>query len=162
MNPPDREGGPPFDRPPPESTWSSVQLLNTSVLISSFGEDEDGEIYVVDLGGDVYRMEPSVTLSPPSGRYSTTQDADLVISIYETGLQIDEILLGVGDRRPVDASYYCTERGRMAHGGVTIRCPGFLSRLGAGNHDIRVRVRARDGRELTAGVRWQVQSTRAR
>lgn len=31
-------------------------LLDTSLLISSFGEDESGEIYVVDLVGTVYRI----------------------------------------------------------------------------------------------------------
>jgi glucose/arabinose dehydrogenase len=31
-------------------------LMDTSLNISSFGEDEAGEIYVVDLGGSVYRV----------------------------------------------------------------------------------------------------------
>ena len=31
-------------------------LLDTTLSISSFGEDEGGEIYVVDLGGAVYRL----------------------------------------------------------------------------------------------------------
>ncbi|MBI2883905.1 MAG: PQQ-dependent sugar dehydrogenase [Candidatus Methylomirabilis oxyfera] len=31
-------------------------LLDTTLLISSFGEDESGELYVVDLGGTVYRI----------------------------------------------------------------------------------------------------------
>ena len=31
-------------------------LLDTELRISSFGEDEEGEVYVVDLGGAVYRI----------------------------------------------------------------------------------------------------------
>jgi hypothetical protein len=31
-------------------------LLETGLQISSFGEDEAGEVYVVDLGGAVYRI----------------------------------------------------------------------------------------------------------
>ena len=31
-------------------------LLDTELQISSFGEDEAGELYVVDLGGAVYRI----------------------------------------------------------------------------------------------------------
>ncbi len=34
-------------------------LLQTGLLISSFGEDEDGEVYVVDLNGGVYRIASS-------------------------------------------------------------------------------------------------------
>lgn len=33
-------------------------LLRTGLRISSFGEDEAGEIYVVDHGGGIYRIEP--------------------------------------------------------------------------------------------------------
>ncbi len=33
-----------------------VQLKDTSLMISSFGEDEAGNLYVVDYGGDVYRL----------------------------------------------------------------------------------------------------------
>ena len=31
-------------------------LLDTELRISSFGEDEEGEVYVVDLDGAVYRI----------------------------------------------------------------------------------------------------------
>jgi len=31
-------------------------LLDTELRISSFGEDAAGEVYVVDLGGAVYRI----------------------------------------------------------------------------------------------------------
>ena len=39
-------------------------LLNTGLLIASFGEDEAGELYVVDLGGTVYRISNSA--APPT------------------------------------------------------------------------------------------------
>jgi hypothetical protein len=38
------------------STWSSSVLLDTAYSISSFGEDEAGELYLADAGGAVYRM----------------------------------------------------------------------------------------------------------
>ncbi len=41
-----------------DGEWASELLLNTSFRISTFGEDEDGELYLADLaGGDVYRLE---------------------------------------------------------------------------------------------------------
>jgi glucose/arabinose dehydrogenase len=37
-------------------TWSTQALLDTGLNIASFGEDEAGNVYVVDLGGDVYQL----------------------------------------------------------------------------------------------------------
>lgn len=37
-----------------EGEWQSQQLLASSVNIASFGEDEQGELYVLDLGGQIY------------------------------------------------------------------------------------------------------------
>ncbi len=37
-------------------TWSRSELLNAGFSISSFGEDEGGEIYVVNHGGSVHRI----------------------------------------------------------------------------------------------------------
>lgn len=34
--------------------WAAAQLLETGLRISSFGEDQDGEIYIVDHGGGVH------------------------------------------------------------------------------------------------------------
>jgi len=31
-------------------------VLETKLNIASFGEDEAGELYVVDLGGDIYAI----------------------------------------------------------------------------------------------------------
>ena len=37
--------------------WQNDVLLSTSLMISSFGEDEGGEIYVADIsGGGIYRI----------------------------------------------------------------------------------------------------------
>jgi hypothetical protein len=34
-------------------------ILDTDFLISSFAEDEAGELYVVDLRGSIYRFDPT-------------------------------------------------------------------------------------------------------
>ena len=39
-------------------TWRRTQIAKTTFAISSFGEDDQKELYVVDLQGAVYRMEP--------------------------------------------------------------------------------------------------------
>jgi hypothetical protein len=43
-----------------------MPLLDTSLNISSFGEDEAGELYVVGLGGAVYRIKNPTPPPPPS------------------------------------------------------------------------------------------------
>jgi len=42
--------------PTEAGAWVSVELLKTDLSISSFGEDEEGELYVLDLGGEIYRI----------------------------------------------------------------------------------------------------------
>ena len=57
------------------TTVQNGRLLDTSYSVSTFGEDEAGEVYLADLGnGDIYRVtDPNA----PSG-------ADLAISVTET------------------------------------------------------------------------------
>ncbi|MGH9194574.1 MAG: DUF5719 family protein, partial [Acidimicrobiia bacterium] len=44
------------------NSWNAPQLLDTTMNISSFGEDEAGEVYVVHHGGSVHRI---VDNAPP-------------------------------------------------------------------------------------------------
>ncbi len=39
-------------------TWQTLELMKTNMAISSFGEDEAGEVYVIDYAGSLYRFEP--------------------------------------------------------------------------------------------------------
>jgi glucose/arabinose dehydrogenase len=39
--------------------WHATLILDTDFLISSFAEDEAGELYVVDLRGSIYRFDPT-------------------------------------------------------------------------------------------------------
>jgi hypothetical protein len=42
---------------PEGAGWRSVEMLDSALSLSSFGEDEAGELYVADLnGGGVYRV----------------------------------------------------------------------------------------------------------
>lgn len=61
-------------------TWSDPELeLDTNLNISAFGEDESGELYVVDYGGAIYRLAdvngPSPNLSS-SRKTASTLAAD--------------------------------------------------------------------------------------
>ncbi len=43
-------------RPMGANTWEAQLVLETDLRIASFGEDEKGELYVLDLEGNVYRL----------------------------------------------------------------------------------------------------------
>ena len=51
-----------------DGTWTSQTLLSTHLNISTFGEDQNGELYVADLNGAVYQLTDSG--SPPARRRS--------------------------------------------------------------------------------------------
>jgi glucose/arabinose dehydrogenase len=43
--------------PNPDGSWNTTQMLDSDVIISSFGEDEQGELYVTDLSsGVIYQV----------------------------------------------------------------------------------------------------------
>src|SRR5436190_2266005 len=42
----------------PDGSWSNIETQNTGKEIVSFGEDDEGELYLVDRAGAVYRMTP--------------------------------------------------------------------------------------------------------
>ena len=44
----------------PDLNWQAEEFANTGMAISSFGEDEIGEIYVVDYSGIIYRIDPAL------------------------------------------------------------------------------------------------------
>ena len=41
-----------------QGRWTMSTLIDTAFLISSFGEDESGELYLVNLAGSIYRFDP--------------------------------------------------------------------------------------------------------
>jgi glucose/arabinose dehydrogenase len=42
----------------PPGTWTRDELLSTTHSISSFGQDAAGELYLVDLGGAIFKLSP--------------------------------------------------------------------------------------------------------
>ncbi len=44
----------------PDLNWQAKEFANTGMAISSFGEDEAGEIYVIDYSGTIYRIDPAL------------------------------------------------------------------------------------------------------
>ncbi len=44
--------------PANNNSWSAQYLIDTDLNIASFGEDVSGEIYVIDLKGGIYQIQP--------------------------------------------------------------------------------------------------------
>jgi hypothetical protein len=40
----------------PDGRWSELELLRTDVSISSFGQDETGEVYLVNHQGNIFQI----------------------------------------------------------------------------------------------------------
>ncbi len=47
--------------------WSASQLIDTPYSISSFGQDQDGNVYLTDLGGALYELVPPAASLPVGG-----------------------------------------------------------------------------------------------
>jgi glucose/arabinose dehydrogenase len=48
------------------TNWQNTEYLDSGLSVSSFGEDVNGEVYVVDFNGGVYRLEGTSTSPIPS------------------------------------------------------------------------------------------------
>ncbi|RME80573.1 MAG: glucose dehydrogenase, partial [Caldilineae bacterium] len=40
----------------PDGSWQTAAVLDSGISIASFGEDEEGELYILDLKGDIFRL----------------------------------------------------------------------------------------------------------
>jgi glucose/arabinose dehydrogenase len=54
------------------TNWQNTEYLDSTLSISSFGEDVNGEVYVVDFNGGVYRLEGTGTGPTPGASPTRT------------------------------------------------------------------------------------------
>jgi glucose/arabinose dehydrogenase len=84
--------------------WSSSLLLPTSLSVSAFGEDEAGEVYVVDYGGGVYRLDPATAPGPVVTSLSPASviagDPGFVLRVTGTGFVEGSVVRWNGADRP--------------------------------------------------------------
>ncbi|HVS03531.1 MAG TPA: PQQ-dependent sugar dehydrogenase [Thermoanaerobaculia bacterium] len=73
-------------------TWVAELWLDTALSVSSFGEDEVGELLVVDFGGAIYRLAaPGGAPLPPAGAWFESPELP--------GFQI-KVRLSAGEHQP--------------------------------------------------------------
>jgi glucose/arabinose dehydrogenase len=87
-----------------DGSWTTALLKATNLSISGFGEDESGEIYAADLGGQIYRIDPSpypvpvVSSVVPSAVIAT--DPDFTLTVNGSGFVYGSVVRWNGSDRP--------------------------------------------------------------
>ena len=78
--------------------WQVIELINKGIQISSFGEDQAGEIYVVDFtGGALFRIDPVGIPAELATRERAPSAADVKLTPIAHGLTRPLYLTHAGD-----------------------------------------------------------------
>jgi len=100
---------------------------------------------------------PTLSVSPPSGSYASTQSFDLTLILRALGVSIaggSAVLDGL-DITPALAG--CSVRGTLVSGGQTFRCSSLSgSQLGVGTHTLDVSFDLSDGTTVQDAATWEV------
>lgn len=139
------------------SQWQQQALLDTSFAISTFGENESGEVFVADLGGSIYQLVPPISISPPSGIYLHNQKIDLAIFTRGVNSAIESLTLAANGSDVSQTFSACALIGTLDEQGQSWRCPAVnLNVLAIGEHTISVTAHFADGSTTTSSVQWQL------
>lgn len=106
---------------------------------------------------DIAIVDPGLTLSPPTGTYTSRQSFDLVLLADAPGRTVTS---GTGTFNGLDVTSFlatCIRPGIGAAGIVSFRCPGLGGPVvGAGTHTFQVRLVMSDGSQVQRSVTWTV------
>lgn len=142
-----------------DQEWEQEVLLQTSFMISGFGENDSGELFVTDLGGSVYRLTSELSISPATGTYMRSQSIDLSI-ILRSEATVQSYMAQLNGDDVSGALLDCGIMGTLASGGASLRCPGIsLQMLSPGDHTFHIELELSDGRTLSDTVTWQILET---
>lgn len=143
-----------FDR---DSGWSQSVLFDTAFDISSFGEDEAGELYVLDLSGTVYQLAAPLVIAPASGVYHNAQEIDLAFMVRNEN-PISSTFTILLDGVDVTQQFNtCATSRQLADGGLSYHCKDIpLELLTPGYHSLRVDFQSGTTGALSNSVQWEI------
>jgi hypothetical protein len=99
----------------------------------------------------------TLTISPDSGAYATTQAFDLAVILSGGTAAVTGGSVALNGTDVTGPLVACVVPGRLVSGDVTARCPGLTGALlGVGTHVLAVTVQFADGTSATRSVTWQV------
>jgi hypothetical protein len=86
-------------------TWSTNQLIDSPYNVSSFGEDESGEVYLTHLGGAVYRISATPNHLVPvatdmSPTVAVSGDSGFTLTVNGSGFDGGSVVRWNGADRP--------------------------------------------------------------
>ena len=82
-------------------SWNAVEALDTTHNVSSFGEDPSGELYVVTLGGTVFRLLQAPATKPTA---SCSNRPYVTFQTTRVGAGTLRVLVGANDNDPSPAT----------------------------------------------------------
>jgi Domain of unknown function (DUF4394) len=125
----------------------------TTGAATSAGVVGDGSLAIDDIAV----VDPGLTVSPPTGTYTTRQNFDIVLL---TDLQGRNLVSGTITFNGLDVTGViasCVRVGTTATGVVSLRCPNIGGPVtGAGTHTFVVRLNLNDGTLVQRTVTWNV------
>jgi glucose/arabinose dehydrogenase len=88
-----------------DGSWTTALLKANGFNVSGFGEDEAGEVYFADLGGNkVYRIDPSPYPAPVAGNVVPSSviaaDPDFTLTVNGSGFVYGSVVRWNGADRP--------------------------------------------------------------
>ena len=101
----------------------------------------------------------ALTISPPTGRYASTQDFDLVLFVERDMAAFTGISVLHNGAEVSGGLTRCWRQGTADAGGSTYRCPISSDALLEGDNTVAVSVDFSDGPPITDSVTWTVDYT---
>jgi len=124
--------------------------------------DKDGDPRIVngtvDMGAYEYQGSATLTLSPSSGEYVSTQTFDVTLIVETTTVSVVDLHATLDGSNITTPLQQCVISGTLTSGGETLRCPHIAagSVLGLGTHTLNVTVDLSDGSSANDEVSWEV------
>jgi hypothetical protein len=138
----------------PVSGVSALYTINlTSGAATLVGALGDGTLAIDDIA----IIDPSLTISPPTGTYTTRQSFDLVFLVDAQGRSVTS---GTATFDGLDVTAFiaaCVRPGMGAGGVVSFRCPGIGGPvIGTGTYTFQLRLVLNDSSIVQRSVTWTV------
>jgi Domain of unknown function (DUF4394) len=132
----------------------SLYTINlTSGAATLTGTVGDGTLILDDIA----IVDPALTLSPPTGTYTSRQAFDIVLLANPQG---GNVTTGTATFNGADVTGIlagCIRQGTVSGGGTSFRCPNVGGPvIGPGTHTFVVRLATGDGRVVQRTVTWTV------
>lgn len=125
-------------------------VINNRGQIAWQGWDgSDMEIYLHNT--------PSLSISPASGDYVTTQKFDVTLILKGVGFSVTQIEAVLDGQDISGALSSCVISGTLLSGSQTLRCPNVPGNyLGEGFHTVNITLGLNDGTSVSNFVTWNV------